>query len=118
MPGMIVVHGLASCDTTRAARKLLKAQGVTFQFRDFGADAPSASEVGRWAKAVGAGKLLNKSSTTWRALPEARKSTVDDADVIALLVEYPKLMKRPLLEAGSTVLSGFNETTWQAALNP
>ncbi len=109
----VVVHGLASCDTCRKARKWLDAEGVAYTFRDLAADAPSQAEVKRWSKAVGAAKLLNKASTTWRALPEAVKAPANDADVIALLVEHPKLVKRPVLEAGESILSGFSEAAWR-----
>ena len=118
MTGHVVLNGLASCDTTRAARKWLDANGVAYRFRDFANDAPSQAEMKKWVKAVGAAKLLNKSSTTWRALPEDVKSPANDAEVIALLIEHPKLVKRPVLEADGSVLSGFNETSWRAALNP
>lgn len=118
MAGKVVLNGLASCDTTRAARKWLDANGVAYRFRDFASDAPSQAEVKRWVKAVSAVKLLNKSSTTWRALSEEAKSPESDAEVIALLVAHPKLVKRPVLEADGSVLSGFNETSWRAALNP
>ena len=60
-------------------------------------------------------KLINKSSTTWRQLPDARKSPGSDAEWKLLLREHPALLKRPLLEmADGRVQQGFTDNGFKA----
>jgi arsenate reductase len=73
-------------------------------------------QVTGWAKKVGWEKMLNKASTTWRALPDAEKAGVAEAKAIALMTEHPTLIKRPVIERGDTeVYVGWSKDT-QAAL--
>ena len=39
--------------------------------------------------------MINKSSTTWRNLPDNRKTPGSDAEWKLLLKEYPQLIRRP-----------------------
>ena len=44
--------------------------------------------------------MVNKSSTTWRQLPEHRKAPGSDAEWKLLLKEYPQLIRRPVVVTG------------------
>jgi len=68
-----------------------------------------------WAgKRGGFAALVNKSSTTWRQLPESRKTPASDAQWLALLREYPQLIRRPLLVmADGSVHQGFKEADFK-----
>lgn len=112
-PGPAVkIFGLASCDTTRAARKWLDAHGVTYAFHDVRADGLTKSLVDGWVKRAGWEKVLNKASTTWRELPETEKAGVDHARAIALLLAHPTLVKRPVLDRGGELTLGFKPTIY------
>ncbi|MGV8997968.1 MAG: arsenate reductase [Parvibaculaceae bacterium] len=111
---MITVYGLKNCDTCRKALVWLKAEKIAHRFVDFKTDAPDRAEVARFAKAVGWEKLLNKASTTWRSLSDEVKADLNEAMAIALMVEHPALIKRPVFEGGTTILSGFKEPEMKA----
>jgi Spx/MgsR family transcriptional regulator len=112
MAGEVRVYGLANCDTTKAARKWLEAQGVAASFHDVRADGLTKAMVERWVKALGWEKVLNKASTTWRELPESQKARVDRAKAVELLLAHPTLVKRPVLEAGGETSVGFKAADW------
>jgi Spx/MgsR family transcriptional regulator len=103
----VTLYGLATCDTTRAARKWLDSQGVAHRFHDVREDGLTRSVVEGWVKQLGWEKVLNKASTTWRGLPEADKQGVDQKRAIALLLANPTLVKRPVLDRGGTLALGF-----------
>jgi arsenate reductase len=104
---MITVYGLKSCDTCRKALGWLKEEGIAHRSVDLRADGITKKDVTRFAKAVGWEKLLNKASTTWRGLDEEAKADLDEATAITLMVAYPTLIKRPVFEGKTEVLSGF-----------
>ena len=112
----ITINGIPNCDTVKKARKWLDAQGVDYTFRDFKKDAPSADEVGAWADSAGWEVLLNKRGTTFRKLDEANKADLSQAKAIALMVQHPSLIKRPVLEYGGGLLVGFKEDQWKDEL--
>ena len=109
----VTLYGLASCDTTRAARKWLDAHGVAYAFHDVRADGLTKGLVEGWVKQLGWEKVLNKASTTWRELPEADKAGVDQKRAVDLLLAHPTLVKRPGLDCGGQVLLGFKPAAYQ-----
>ena len=112
----ITINGIPNCDTVKKARKWLEAQGLDHTFRDFKKDAPSAGEVGKWADEAGWEVLLNKRGTTFRKLSDADKADLTGKKAIALMVQHPSLIKRPVLEYGNGLLVGFNEAEWKDEL--
>jgi len=113
---MVTVYGLASCDTCRKARNWLQRFGVEFSFVDYRENRVPAETLKAWAAQLGGwDKLINKASTTWRQLPEARKSPGSDPEWTLLLKEYPQLVKRPVLVTDDgTVSVGFTDNAWKA----
>ena len=92
MAKSVTIYGLATCDTTRAARKWLDAKGVAYAFHDVREDGLTKSLVEGWVKQLGWEKVLNKASTTWRELPEKDKAGVDEKKAVALLLAHPTLV--------------------------
>lgn len=111
----ITLYGLATCDTTRAARKWLDARGIAHTFHDVREDGLAKPQVQAWVKALGWEKVLNKASATWRGLPEAEKDGVDAGRAVALLLAYPTLVKRPVLDRGGALSVGFKTADYEQA---
>jgi arsenate reductase len=105
----ITVHGLKACDSCRAARKALEAAGKDVRLRDLRADPPERGEIAAWRAALGPA-LVNRRSTTWRALDEATRA-LPEAE---LLAAHPTLIKRPLIEAGGALHLGWSAETRRA----
>ena len=74
---MVILYGLKTCDTCRAARRYLEERAFLYEFRDLRADGFSDAELDAWIAAAGWETLLNKSSRTWRDLPEADRAGLD-----------------------------------------
>lgn len=113
----IVVHGIANCDTMKKARTWLEGQGLAYDFHDYKKVGISAEKLEAWADAVGWEVLLNKAGTTFRKLPDSDKAGIDRAKAIALMVEQPSLIKRPVLEHPGGVLVGFKPDAYAASLS-
>jgi Spx/MgsR family transcriptional regulator len=112
---MTTLYGIKNCDQVKKARRWLDERQVGYHFHDWRADGLPA-EVGQWLDQLGWQALVNRSSTSWRALPEDTRATFGD-QALALLVETPTLIKRPLLTFGDELLVGFDAERWQAHLD-
>ena len=112
---MTTLHGLKNCDTCRKARKWLDRFGIEHRFVDVRDELPAPDTFVAWKDAVGGwDALVNKSSTTWRQLPEHRKSPGSDAEWTLLLREHPALVKRPLLVMDDgRVVQGFSDNAFK-----
>ncbi len=103
----LLVHGLKNCDSCRKALSWLEAEEIDHSFHDLRADGLDADTLDRWIAAAGWEALLNRRSTTWRNLTDHEKLGIDEARARALMLANPTLIKRPVIEVGSTVHVGF-----------
>lgn len=111
------VYGIPNCDTVRKARKWLTEQNIEHQFHDVRSQPLPIETLLHWAEQVGVDTLVNKRSTSWRQLTEAQQQAVDE-ELLALLQDYPTLMKRPVLDTGKQPIQvGFNANKWQEHLS-
>lgn len=110
------LYGIPNCDTVRKARKWLEAEGRDYAFHDYKKEGADADRLGAWADAVGWEVLLNKRGTTFRKLDDSDKADIDRSKAIALMVEHPSLIKRPVVEHDGGVLIGFDRAEWENAL--
>ena len=95
---MTTIYGLKNCDTCRKARKWLDRFGVEHEFIDYRENKPAPETLVEWAGQLGGFEaMINKSSTTWRELPDNRKGASSDAEWKLLLREYPQLIRRPVV---------------------
>ena len=108
-----VVYGIPNCDTVKKARTWLEEHGVAFEFHDFKKAGVSEALVKGWLKQVDWETLVNRKGTTWRGLPDERKASVVDAkSAVALMIESPSVIKRPVLVSGDTVHVGFSDAAY------
>ncbi|MEM9706745.1 MAG: Spx/MgsR family RNA polymerase-binding regulatory protein [Pseudomonadota bacterium] len=96
----LTFYGLKTCDTCKKARKALDAANISYTYTDVRVDGMSKTTIEKWATSLGEdwGRLLNKSSTTWRSLDEKDKANLSKSTALKLLRDNPTLMKRPLIE--------------------
>ena len=103
------VYGIRNCDTVKKARAWLQAQDVALDFHDFRTEGLSRERIDCWLGKVDWNVLVNRRGQTWRKLPEAKKSAIRDAASAAkLMLEWPTVIKRPVVETGSQLLIGFD----------
>lgn len=106
----MIVYGLKTCDTCRKALRALADAGHAPALRDVRAEPLSAAELESLLATFG-DALLNRRSTTWRALTEAEQAR----PVAALLSQHPALMKRPVVATAGRLWLGWGPEV-QAAL--
>ncbi|HEX5047113.1 MAG TPA: ArsC family reductase [Gammaproteobacteria bacterium] len=111
------LYGIKNCDTMKKARAWLDAHSVAYDFHDYKAEGVDRSRLERWSRVVGWETLLNRAGTTFRKLPDSRKNVRDEREAIALMIEQPSLIKRPVLERGATLLVGFSPDKYASALS-
>lgn len=110
------IYGIKACDTMKKARSWLDAHAVAYAFHDYKAAGIDRKTLEGWAKKVGWEKLLNRSGTTFRKLPDVDKDGIDEAKAIALMLAQPSMIKRPVLETGRDLLVGFRPEEYAAKL--
>ena len=112
----VTIYGIKTCDTVRKARAFLDAERVPYRFHDFRVDGLDAGLLGRWIDALGWERLLNKSSTSFRALPDASRQVADARAAAALMLGEPTMIKRPVLDADGRLTVGFKADEWRSLL--
>lgn len=110
---MINVYGISNCDTVKKARHWLESHQLNYQFHDFRAEGLTPAQIKRWIAVLGLDTLVNKRSTTWKALDEITKTTFDEQTAPAVIAAHPTLIKRPLLETEHLTQVGFSDADYQ-----
>jgi arsenate reductase len=103
----VTIYGIKNCDTMKKARTWLDDHGTAYVFHDYKAEGIDKASLERWAKEVGWEILLNRAGTMFRKLPDAQRESVTEKKAIALMVEQPSMIKRPVLDVGGKLLVGF-----------
>ncbi|MFC5068450.1 ArsC family reductase [Flaviflagellibacter deserti] len=111
----ITIYGIKNCDTMKKARAWLDERGVTYRFHDYKSEGLDAATLAGWVKELGWEVLLNRSGTTFRALPEADKQDLDAKKAQALMLAQPNMVKRPVLDVNGRLTVGFKPEIYAAA---
>lgn len=114
---MITLYGIKNCDTVTKARRWLEAHGVEYAFHDFRQDGLASTDVQQWVDELGWESLVNKRSTSWKALEESARDKMNAAGAVAAILEQPTLIKRPLLDTGKERFTGFSAERYQRIFN-
>ena len=110
------LYGIKACDTMKKARAWLDAHGVDYAFHDYKAAGIDRARLEQWAAKVGWELLLNRNGTTFRKLPDADKTGLDQEKAIGLMLAQPSMIKRPVLDIDGKLLVGFKPDAYAAAL--
>ncbi|MBL0914429.1 MAG: ArsC family reductase [Sphingopyxis sp.] len=108
-----ILYGIPNCDTVKKARRWLDDHGVAHSFHDFRKDGLEPAKLQGWIDTLGWEKLLNKSGTTFRKLPDDQKEGLDAASAKALMLDQPAMIRRPVVESAAGISVGFAADDWQ-----
>ena len=103
----LTLYGIKNCDTVKKARTWLDSRGVAYGFHDYKTAGIDRGRLEGWIAAVGWEKLLNRSGTTFRKLPDVDKAGLDAAKATELMLAQPSMIKRPVVEHPGGLLVGF-----------
>ena len=112
----MILYGIKNCDTVKKARHWLDGANLAYEFHDFRVDGLSAELLDTWCDELGWETILNRRSTSWRALPDADKDAIDETSAKRLMLATPTLIKRPVLNANQKYLVGFKADLYESQL--
>ena len=109
----------SKCSTCKKALKWLDDQGISYALRDIKGEHPTEAELREWLRKSGLPlkRFFNTSGMQYRelGLKDRLPGMSEDAQ-LELLASDGMLVKRSLLIDGDTVLTGFRQAEWEAAL--
>lgn len=103
----ITLYEKPTCSKCREAVKLLKSKVVEFEkvnYFETPIDEGKLTELLKKMK-LSARDLLRKSEARYKEL-KLSEAKMADSEVIRLMVQYPELMQRPIVEKGSRAVLG------------
>ena len=111
-----LILSYSGCSTCKKALKWLAAKGVEADVRAIVDAPPTKAELDQWIVKSGkpVKKWLNTSGLSYRALGKEKFDAASETEVKKLLAADGKLVKRPVLVMGDTVLVGFKEDEWSS----
>jgi arsenate reductase len=113
----LTIYGIKNCDTMKKARAWLDKHGVDYDFHDYKTAGIEHERLEAWSKKVGWETLLNQAGTTFRKLPDKDKSGLDAKKALALMLEQPSMIKRPVLDlGGGKLLVGFKPELYESQI--
>ena len=111
----VTLYGIRNCDTVKKARNWLDANGIGYVFHDYKKAGADPDKLKAWCAAKGWETVLNRAGTTFKKLPDDAKSGLDEAKAIALMLDQPSMIKRPVVEHAGGLLVGFKPAEWEVA---
>ncbi len=111
------MYAIANCDTVKKARKWLEENGLEYEFHDYKKHGADPAFLVKACTEFSWQRVVNQKGMTWRKLSEEEKEAINSqADAIALMIDKPSVIKRPIIEFGGGLLLGFDEKAWQETL--
>jgi arsenate reductase len=108
------MFGIKNCDTIKKARAWLEQRNINYEFHDYKVSGIDAARLKVWCDQVGWETVLNRSGTTFRKLPDHQREGLKEPMAIALMVEQPSMIKRPILVHDDLVLVGFKSSEYES----
>lgn len=107
---MITAYLYKSCTSCRKANDLLEAEGANFEVREYFKQKVTRQELDSILQSTGleVSDILSTRSTPYKQGNLAEKN-LSDREILDLMTEEPRLIKRPLLISGSHAVVGYNE---------
>ena len=116
---MLKLFGIKNCNTVKKAIDWMNISNISFEFMDVKKDSLNIDILNGWVQNMPVNysweSLVNKSGMTWRKLDDDQKKSAGNLDgALALILEKPSVMKRPIIADGEKILTiGFNEIIFE-----
>lgn len=116
----VTIYGIKNCNTMKKAFVWLDGHGIAYRFHDYKKSGISGDKLEHWVSRAGGWEhVINKSGLTFRGLPETTKDGLDQERAIALMIERPSMIRRPIIEAdGGKLIIGFSDESFTASFDP
>ncbi|SHF54787.1 arsenate reductase [Dysgonomonas macrotermitis] len=117
--GKILFVQYPKCSTCQKAAKWLKENNLDVESRNIAENNPTEAELTEWIdeSKLPLNKFFNTSGKIYKEQNIKERVKNDSTkDLIKLLATNGMLVKRPIIVTDNTVLVGFKEDEWKAAL--
>ena len=107
------------CKTCKNAKQWLKDNGFEFTERDLQFDFPSEEELRKWIEISGKDAEYFSNTTGQLFIAAGLKHdfpTMTEDERIHIISVDGRLIRRPVLIDGDTILAGFKQREWEKAL--
>jgi Spx/MgsR family transcriptional regulator len=106
---MVTIYGIKNCDTMKKAFAWCEERGVTYTFHDYKKQGVPRERLVAWCRVLGWKSLVNTKGPTYRKLSPEQQDITTQSKAVALMVEFPSLIRRPLVETDTgQLLVGFD----------
>lgn len=109
-----VIYGIKNCDTMKKAFKWLDENSVHYDFHDYKKLGAPENLLGDAINDMGWETVINRRGMTWRMLDDDTKQTMDADKALALALEKPSVIKRPMLAHHGRLTLGFDAEAYEA----
>ncbi|MBI5861225.1 MAG: ArsC family reductase [Rhodocyclales bacterium] len=112
---MIKMYGIKNCDTMKKAFAWCEANHVSYELHDYKKLGVPREKLVAWCRALGWQTLLNTKGATWRKLAPEQQAVTTQSQAVALMLEFPNVIRRPLTENDTgQILVGFDPTLFDS----
>ena len=111
----LTLYGIPNCETVKKARAWLESRGVAYVFHDYKKQGVDRERLVGWVREHGWETVLNRSGMTFRKLDARLTRDLDAHSAVALMVEYPSAIRRPIAIHGKRTIVGFKPEAYEAA---
>jgi arsenate reductase (glutaredoxin) len=112
----VTIYGIRNCDTMKKARAWLDARRVAYIFHDYKTAGIERGMLEDWVREVGWETLLNRAGATFRKLAAHDKEGLTERKAVALMLDQPSMIKRPVLEVEGKLFVGFKPDLYERAI--
>ena len=112
------IYGIPNCDTIKKTLDWFKVNKIDYEFHNYKKDGITAAKLKIWFNQVGMDVIINKKSTTWKALTiEEQQAMAHEKEAIVIILKNESIIKRPVIEQNEKVLMvGFKPTDYDQKL--
>ncbi len=105
----IIIYGTKKCNDTKKAQRFFKERNINFHFRDLADKGLAKGELNNISSKIPLEELIDKESKQFkkRGLEYMVYNTEEE------LLEYPLLLKTPIVKNGTSYTIGNQSETWK-----
>jgi Spx/MgsR family transcriptional regulator len=112
---MIKIYGIKNCDTMKKTFAWCETNNISHEFHDYKKLGVPRDKLVEWCRALGWKTLINTKGQTWRKLTPEQQAITTQSQAVALMMEYPSVIRRPVVEnAEGQLLVGFDPTMFDS----
>ena len=115
---IITIYGIKNCDTMKKTKKWFDLKRINYSFHDFRILGCEESIARSMPKQLGHHIVINRRGTTWRKISLTERGTITNETALELIVNYPSLIKRPVIKRKEIWHVGYDELVFEKICSP